>query len=199
MRNKQLIALGLGTALFVYLIYALDGPKEAHDSMRGAGSLDSAIGGARAAIQAGVRVEFTCSVGRHNADAIEQLLDIVEGLGSSIIFQPVRNSLFVYTQRDGKAWELEHQRSLATFARIESAKRDGRAVANQWSSLRHFRRFPFEARPPCAAGWILCTMDPEGVLFHCGERDRSDRSNNVTRMGVASAFANLTKSARGQC
>ena len=102
---------------------SLDGPKEAHDSMRGAGSFDSAIGGARAAIQAGVRVEFTCSVGRHNADAIEQLLDIVEGLGGSIVFQPVRNSLFVYTQRDGKAWELEHQRSLATFARIETAKR----------------------------------------------------------------------------
>ena len=62
-------------------------------------------------------------MGRHNADAIEQLLDIVEGLGGSIVFQPVRNSLFVYTQRDGKAWELEHQRSLATFARIEAAKR----------------------------------------------------------------------------
>jgi MoaA/NifB/PqqE/SkfB family radical SAM enzyme len=178
---------------------SLDGPKEAHDSMRGAGSFDSAIAGARAATQAGVRVEFTCSVGRHNADAIEQLLDIVEGLGCRILFQPVRNSLFVYTQRDGKAWELEHQRSLATFARVEAAKRSGRAVANQWSSLRHFRNFPFEARPPCAAGWILCTMDPEGVLFHCGERDRSDRSNNVTRMGVAGAFANLTKSACGQC
>ena len=120
-------------------------------------------------------------------------------LGSSIIFQPVRNSLFVYGERDGTAWELEHQRSLATFARIEAFKRAGRAVANQWSSLRHFRNFPFEARPPCAAGWILCTMDPEGVLFHCGERDRSDRSNNVTRMGVARAFANLTKSGCGQC
>jgi len=178
---------------------SLDGPSESHDAMRGAGSFDSAIAGARAARQAGVRVEFTCSVGRHNADSLEQLLDIAEGLGSSIIFQPARNSLFVYSKRDGTAWELEHQRSLATFARIEAFKRAGRAVANQWSSLRHFRNFPFEGRPPCAAGWILCTMDPEGVLFHCGERDRSDRSNNVTRMGVARAFAKLTKSGCGQC
>jgi hypothetical protein len=138
-------------------------------------------------------------VGRHNADAPEQLLDIAESLGASIVFQPVRNSLFVYSNRDGSAWELEHQRSLATFARIEALKRSGRAVANQWSSLRHFRSFPFDARPPCAAGWILCTMDPEGVLFHCGERDRGDRTNNVTRIGVARAFANLTKSGCGQC
>ncbi len=178
---------------------SLDGPRESHDAMRGAGSFDSAIAGARAAREAGVRIEFTCSVGRHNADALDQLLDIAESLGSSIIFQPVRSSLFVYGQRDGSAWELEHQRSLATFERIEAFKRAGRAVANQWSSLRHFRNFPFEARPPCAAGWILCTMDPEGVLFHCGERDRADRSNNVTQMGVARAFANLTKSGCGQC
>jgi MoaA/NifB/PqqE/SkfB family radical SAM enzyme len=178
---------------------SLDGPRDSHDSMRGPGSFESAVVGARVAREAGVPVEFTCSVGRHNADLLDQLLDIAEGLGSSIIFQPVRNSLFVYGGRDGSAWELEHQRSLATFARIEAFKRAGRAVANQWSSLRHFRNFPLEARPPCAAGWILCTMDPEGVLFHCGERDRSDRSNNVSRMGVARAFANLTKSGCGQC
>jgi len=178
---------------------SLDGPRQSHDAMRGPGSFDSAIAGARAAGQAGVRVEFTCSVGRHNADVLDQLLDIAENLGSSIVFQPVRNSLFVHGERDGSAWELEHQHSLATFARIAAFKRAGRAVANQWSSLSHFRTFPLEARPPCAAGWILCTMDPEGVLFHCGERDRSDRSNNVTRMGVARAFANLTKSGCGQC
>src|SRR5271163_1671574 len=85
---------------------SLDGPRDSHDSMRGAGSFDSAIAGARAAREAGVPVEFTCSVGRHNADALDQLLDIVEGVGSSIIFQPVRNSLFVYGGRDGSAWEL---------------------------------------------------------------------------------------------
>src|SRR5271166_2815486 len=91
---------------------SLDGPRESHDAMRGAGSFDSAIDAASAARQAGVRVEFTCSVGRHNADVLDQLLDIAERLESSIIFQPVRNSLFVYGERDGSACELEHQRSL---------------------------------------------------------------------------------------
>jgi MoaA/NifB/PqqE/SkfB family radical SAM enzyme len=178
---------------------SLDGPMECHDAMRGAGSFSRAISGARAAREAGVKIEFTCSVGRHNGDALEQLLDIVEDLGGSIIFQPVRNSLFVYAQRDGSAWELDHQRSLATFARIEGFKRSGRAVANHWSSLRHFRNFPFETRPPCAAGWTQCTMDPEGVLFHCSERDRSDRSNNVTQFSVARAFASVSKTGCGQC
>lgn len=107
--------------------------------------------------------------------------------------------MFVGSARDGSAWQLEHQDSLAVFARIEALKHAGRAVGNRWSSLRHFRSFPHGKQPPCAAGWINCTMDPEGVLFHCGERDRSNRSNNVTRVGVANAFTNLVRDPCGQC
>lgn len=178
---------------------SLDGPKESHDAMRGEGAFDSALSGACAAQSAGVPVEFTCAVGRHNATSLEQLLEIAGGMRIPVVFQPARNSLFVGSTRDGSAWELEHAYSRSAFARIEAFKREGRGVGNRWSSLRHFRRFPLETRPPCSAGWIACTMDPEGVLFHCGERDRSDRTNNVARLGVAQAFANLTKSGCGQC
>jgi hypothetical protein len=94
--------------------------------------------------------------------------------------------------------ELEHERSLAMFVPMGGSSDpdvlwqiSGQACAISETS-------PFEARPRCAAAWIHGTMDPEGAQFHCGERDRSDRSNNVSQMGVARAFVNLTKTG-GQC
>src|SRR5262245_32803443 len=178
---------------------SLDGPRDPHDAMRGAGSFDRAITGAKAAQAVGVPVEFTCTVGRHNADAIELLIDIALGLQIPVVFQPALNSLFLQTAREGSAWLLDAQSIRAAFARIEQLKSRGAAVGNAWSSLRHFRSFPEDKTPPCAAGWVMTTMDAEGALFPCGQVNRGDRSNNVVRLGVARAFAGLSKRGCSQC
>ena len=178
---------------------SLDGPREHHDAMRGARSFDRAIAGANAAQDVGVQVEFTCVVGRHNADAIESLIDMAEDLKIPVVFQPALSSLFLDTERDGSAWQLDARSIRAAFARLEQIKRRSTAVGNAWSSLRHFRRFPEDTTPPCAAGWVMATMDPEGVLFPCGQLNRRDRSNSVVRLGAATAFANLSRGGCGQC
>jgi MoaA/NifB/PqqE/SkfB family radical SAM enzyme len=178
---------------------SLDGPRESHDAFRGRGSFDKAVAGAKAAQGAGVPVEFTCTVGQHNAQAIDQAIEIAEGLRTSIVFQPATNSLFLETDRDGSAWQLDTEATRAAFARVEEYKRAGRAVGNRWSSLRHFRRFPDDVAPPCAAGWLAVTMDPEGVLFPCGQLNRADRTNSVVKLGVARAFANLSREGCSQC
>ncbi len=178
---------------------SLDGPRARHDAMRGAGSFEHALAGARAARDAGVEVEFTCTLGRHNADALEELLDIADASKIPVVFQPALNSLFLGSRRDGSEWQLDGAAARAALARVEVLKRQGRGVGNGWSSLRHFRGFPEEARPPCAAGWVFCTMDPEGVLFPCGQVDRSDRSHDVVKLGVATAFRTLSKNGCGEC
>jgi len=178
---------------------SLDGPREPHDAMRGAGSFDRAIAGAKAAQDVGVPVEFTCIVGRHNAEVIEDLLEIAEALKTSVVFQPALSSLFLETERDGSAWQLDAQSIRAAFARIEQIKPRSAVVGNAWSSLRHFRSFPEDTPPPCAAGWVMATMDPEGALFPCGQVNRSDRANSVVRLGAASAFAGLSKKGCSQC
>jgi MoaA/NifB/PqqE/SkfB family radical SAM enzyme len=182
-----------------HLNISLDGPPESHDAMRGRGSFDKAMAGATAARDMGLKVEFTCTVGQHNAHTIESLVDIATAVSIPIVFQPALNSLFLGTDRDGSPWQLDVQCIRSAFARIEQIKRRSNAVGNGWSSLRHFRRFPEETRPPCAAGWVAATMDPEGVLFSCGQLNRSGRSNSVTRLGAAAAFANLSRTGCGQC
>ena len=178
---------------------SLDGPRGPHDAMRGTGSFDRAIDGAKAAQDVGIPVEFTCIVGRHNADAIESLMEIAADLKIPVVFQPALNSLFLETARDGSPWQLDVQSIRMAFARIEQFKRRGAVVGNAWSSLRHFRSFPEDTTPPCAAGWVMATMDPEGALFPCGQVNRGDRSNNVVRLGAARAFAGLSRKGCSQC
>jgi len=67
---------------------SLDGPAEQHDAMRGKGSFASAIAGARAARDAGIKVEFTCVITRHNADSVEALLEIAEQSTARSSFSP---------------------------------------------------------------------------------------------------------------
>jgi MoaA/NifB/PqqE/SkfB family radical SAM enzyme len=178
---------------------SLDGPRDNHDSLRGAGSYDRAIAAATASRDTGVHVEFTCTVGRQNVDTIDDVVEIAEALKIPVVFQPALNSLFFETERDGSSWQLDSQSTRAAFARIERIKRRSAAVGNAWSSLKHFRRFPEDTPPPCAAGWVTATMDPEGVLFPCGQLNRGDRSNSVVRLGAARAFANLSRNGCSQC
>jgi MoaA/NifB/PqqE/SkfB family radical SAM enzyme len=178
---------------------SLDGPRDCHNAIRGPGSFERAIAGAEAARHAGIPVEFRCTVGRHNASSIEALIEIAEALEMPVVFQPALNSLFLDTARDGSAWQLEPQMIREVFARIEQIKWRSRGVGNAWSSLQHFRSFPEDTRPPCAAGWVIATMDPEGMLFPCGQVNRSDRSNSAVRLGAAEAFARLSRTGCGQC
>lgn len=178
---------------------SVDGPPEAHDAIRGKGSFETAVAGVKAASDAGVLVELSCVVGRHNAGSLEKLLDIAEGLAVQVVFQPALNSLFLESDRDGRAWQLEGELHRTAFHLLEELKRSGRPVGNRWSSLRHFRHFPRERRPPCAAGWVTAALDPEGVLFPCSQLSRKDRSNSALELGAAEAFARLKREGCGQC
>jgi len=131
---------------------SLDGPSECHDATRGRGSFARAIAGAEAARHAGVSVEFRCTVGRHNGQSIETLLEIAEALEIPVVFQPALNSLFLDTERDGSPWQMESQMIRDVFVRIEQLKRQGRAVGNAWSSLRHFPSFPVDTAPSVRGG-----------------------------------------------
>ena len=86
---------------------SLDGDEAAHDAIRGRNAWRRAIKGAEAVREAGVDMEFTCVVGRHNAHGIDALIDDVEARDMRIVFQPARNSLFLDTERDGAGFQLD--------------------------------------------------------------------------------------------
>jgi len=178
---------------------SLDGPRHAHEAIRGEGSFDKAIAGARAAREAGVEVSLTCVVGTHNAAHIDELIDFVEQEQLDIIFQPARPSLFLQPSERAATWVLEASPLRDALARVERRKRTCKHIANGWASLRHFRAFPEDKKLPCAAGWINVTMDPEGNLYHCGQVSRAAKEHNVVAMGVRRAFGSLERFGCKQC
>jgi MoaA/NifB/PqqE/SkfB family radical SAM enzyme len=180
---------------------SLDGPQAIHDSVRGERAFERALDGAQVARDAGVPVEFTCVVGRHNAHAIDELLEVVQELGFAVIFQPARDSLFQdgEAQGPGSPFRLDTDAIRAAFARVAHLKRAGAPVLNGWASLRHFQGFPADVPIPCAAGMINATLDPEGNLYHCGQVSRRDKTNNVVLLGVPEAFRRMTRGGCSQC
>jgi MoaA/NifB/PqqE/SkfB family radical SAM enzyme len=184
---------------FAKVKISLDGPPAIHDAARGERAFQRAVEGAKAAAELGVSVELTCVVGRHNAHAIDELMTVVAETGFPIIFQPARESLFVGQNGPGRDFQLDQGGIQKAFARVEHHKRSGSQVLNGWSSLRHFRNFPNDTPIPCAAGRINVTLDPEGILYHCGQVDRNDKSNSVVRLGAEEAFRRLRREGCGQC
>lgn len=178
---------------------SLDGPREVHDALRGAGAYNRAVRGVTVARELGVRVELTCTVACHNEQYLESLLDLAGVLGAVVVFQPARNSLFVGEERDGSSFTLPPDRLRAAFARLEDLKRAGRPVGNRWASLRHFRHAPDDTDIPCTAGLVEVTMDPAGNLYHCGQVRRGSSPGNVVRLGVAEAFERMPRFACRQC
>ena len=65
---------------------SLDGPADVHDRARGSRAFERALTGARLARELGVAVELTCVVGRHNAHAIDELIEVARGLELGVIF-----------------------------------------------------------------------------------------------------------------
>lgn len=198
--NGILVPKRLATIRLVSRVkISLDGPRTAHDRMRGAGAFDKAMAGIDAAREAGAPVELTCVIGLHNYELVDELLDFVEARGLPIVFQPVRPSLFLDNPRDGSSFVPAAAQVRRAFERVEARKRAGSPVHNRWSSLRHFRRYPEPTPVPCAAGIINVTLGPEGDLHHCGQVSRAHDAPNVVEVGAGTAFDRLLRRGCSEC
>jgi MoaA/NifB/PqqE/SkfB family radical SAM enzyme len=178
---------------------SLDGPEKQHDVMRGDGSFEKAVRGIRAARAAGVAVRLRCTVHRENIGAVPELVRLAEDLDSPIVFQPALNSLFLDTVRDGTRWEFD----AADFRRMVlwlcEEKKKTKYIANHYASLKHFLSFPAHREPPCSAGWIHATLDPEGYLYHCGQVNRTAQKISVRELGARRAFERIARYSCGEC
>jgi hypothetical protein len=124
---------------------------------------------------------------------------LAEALDSPIMFQPALNSLFLDTDRDGSLWALDAAEFRRTVLWLCDQKKRTKYVANHYASLKHYLSFPGFKEPPCSAGWIHATLDPEGFLYHCGQVNRGSQRISVRELGAKTAFERIARYGCGEC
>lgn len=178
---------------------SLDGPAPYHDSIRGKDAFSRAIRGIKRARAEGVLVKLRCTLHKDNMGSVPELVQIAQELDAPIVFQPAMNSLFLDTQRDGTAWAPPTEQFINTIKWLAAEKAKNPYIGNHYASLKHFLFFPEDKEPPCAAGWVEVTMDPEGNLFHCGKMNRQSQYVNAAQLGAKKAFETIARYSCSQC
>ena len=83
---------------------SLDGPREVHDDLRGAGAYDQALAGGGAAVDAGVHVGLSGVLMRPTMDTAGHVIELAAELGlPEVSFQPFQPEIDGY-QRDHGEW-----------------------------------------------------------------------------------------------
>lgn len=189
------------------LSVSLDGPREAHDSMRGKGSFDAAVRAIELARERGMRVHVLSVLGRHNRAHVDDMLDMAERMG----FGWIPTSLFFMAgapadrqRADGYMLPDEDYRRL--MDELIKRKRAGRPVVWSESTLRYVRDWPtsfFESnlfgpgkegfKPfDCQAGRRFFVLQTNGDLYPCDPLLGFKEAPNAVKLGFREAMARVS-------
>jgi radical SAM protein with 4Fe4S-binding SPASM domain len=127
---------------------SLDGMREGHDSLRGAGSFGRALAGARALAAAGVAVSVATMIHRGNLSEFDALDELVRGLGA-------------------REWTVD---ALCLAGRLPAQEgvQVAPAVAGRYLDRYGFGGGMHESTPGRACGYHLAAVHPDGRVAKCG-------------------------------
>lgn len=141
---------------------SLDGGAAVHNKVRG----DNAWDQARAAIELchteGIPVACTCVLSSENLHTIDEVLELAERLQVNIMFQPATQWLDSSTRANPLAPDTAAYRQ--AIDRLNARKRAGGRISNSFAGLRILRRYPEPTPIRSSAGWVHCTIEPDGKL-----------------------------------
>ncbi len=164
-----------------HLVISLDGLQPNHDALRGKGAFNSALTSLRAGVARGVSVMATMTVTRKNLGVIRDVLQLAEGEGFRMNFQPVMTLRYASTKVDELAPSIAEFRGF--MDEVIDAKRGGAPIFGSLGMLRFIREhwrpgagFHSLIRPrgashageiPCYAGQFFCSIGSDGTLSPC--------------------------------
>lgn len=147
------------------LNFSLDGPREIHDAVRGAGAFQDTLRAVQAVRDAGLPFSFQNVLARHNLGSIEAALDIAREQGAWMMFQPATQWLDSSTAPNPLAPPVEAYRE--AIQQLLQLKRTGAPIANSKTGLQHLLRWPDPTAIRCLAGRLMVMVEPDGMLLSC--------------------------------
>ena len=173
---------------------SLDGRREAHDRVRGAGAWDRAVGALETVLDRGIPAMSYTVVSNESVDEVKHVLDLAHRMGFVSMFAPVfRHARQPESSGDVGASIAEVSRA---FGRILEMKRDGAPVGNSEPFLEFMASGLEGEAPGCHAGIYFCGVGPGGEVAPCGPMLGSEAGLDGRKLGYANAFRRLP---RGQC
>ncbi|MCL4234104.1 MAG: radical SAM protein [Deltaproteobacteria bacterium] len=148
------------------VVVSIDGSKDAHDRLRGAGSFDAAMEGIRTCVDAGIPVATNTVVTRHNMDRLGEALDLAERYRCMAMFSPVEIFHASIDRPENRAMELDAGEIDRLVEYLLDAKSRGRPVGHTRHALKLWRMKPTMSH--CRwAGRLFCSILPSGRVASC--------------------------------
>jgi MoaA/NifB/PqqE/SkfB family radical SAM enzyme len=146
---------------------SLDGPKEIQDAVRGL-SYDKIIAGLEAMAARGIDFSLFAVVGKHNIDALGDVIDLAEHYRTAAFFQPMRIQKEDTLQKS-TAYFPEGRRMREAMDYLVEEKKRGRPVASSYEYLEAIGRCWPDRMPEvrCFGGKLFCFVTPEGFVTQC--------------------------------
>ena len=170
---------------------SIDGGREAHDRVRGAGSWDAAVAGARAVKNAGLRLSLHAVITRHTIDQAQVVLDLAGELGCLVGFTMLRE-VPAMGRRDLESLAPTPEQWRGFVDDLVARKRggDGR-IQNSLAGLAYLRRWPVHHPIRCCAGVVYARIEPDGRVFGCGNLVRRPGAPSLAEMDFGRAWETL--------
>jgi MoaA/NifB/PqqE/SkfB family radical SAM enzyme len=144
---------------------SLDGPREVHDLVRGAGAFDKALEGVDVCREEGVSVSLLCVLSKHNLEHVEEVVRIASERGLTVMFQPATRWLNSSEESNPICPPVEEYR--ATVARLKTLKKGGAPIRNSLGGLDHIAHWPDPTPIWCVAGRLISVLEPDGSVLTC--------------------------------
>lgn len=140
-----------------FLNLSLDGPEDIHDVIRGKATYDDVLIAARAAKEAGIKLNFTTVLTRLNYRCIVYVLDLAREHGTTVSFQPVtRTTLGSSNLNPLSLSESERRHSIKIL--LDKKRSGNNVIANSLTALKYLYGWPSINKIKCVSGLVSCRI-----------------------------------------
>lgn len=182
------------------LTVSLDGPREVHDNIRGAGAYEKAMGAIQLAKRHGINVSALTVLSNHNLEndcrGIRQMLDVFRSIRCKFVAQPLYTDVFnaetLNEQQIFIRYEKEYQQALDLIQQF--GQETGLSLLAD-SEIDWFRKYyKADASWKCYAGQLYCVLMPDGRVLPCNILQ--EHGQNGLTIGFKKAFQQIVKPAK---
>lgn len=150
------------------LLLSFDGPKDAHDAQRQAGSYDRVLEAIEAARSAGLNVWTNTVISKNNVGYIGFILNKAKAMGFKTTFQPAHFYPHSSNQEDIAGLLAPRKEYLAALDMLINEKKCGGPVVHSLRYLEYIKNPDWRSnKRRCWAGRFYFAVTPDGRVAPC--------------------------------